>query len=132
MMRCSRKVFLFATGFILLSKIASSASGFDFSVDHLGMWGQPRRMFHSEPFSLTPVGYQPIGLNLKTSDILPAFMTLHDETLASRRRIYQNRLFTLEYQRDEYVFSIGSESRSVEEQVEFIRRLLKLKKETAE
>jgi len=132
MKRYSRKVFLLAAGFILLSHIVCLASGFEIVTANIGLSGLSKTAFSRKSFSLNPVSYTKKSFEFKTPDIMPTFMILYNETLTARRRVNHNRILLLDYQRDEYLFSIGSESRPLEEQVEYVKRLLKLKKEAAE
>jgi hypothetical protein len=62
-------------------------------------------------------------------DFAPSFLNILNTTLDERNKINQQRLFNLDRERSAYLYSIGSQERPLNEQIEFLKQQLKKKRQ---
>jgi hypothetical protein len=83
-----------------------------------------KSLFDSESFHLKPVIFRNKSFLQTDFNISDAFNRILDYTLGERHKLNQQRLFVLDRERDDLLYSIGAENRPLADQLVFLRRQL--------
>jgi len=86
-------------------------------------------LFSSDFFKYNPIEYFYRDFETAKYNFASDFLETLNISTRTKQKIVQQCLFTLDRERDDYLFRIGAQNRPLDEQLEFVKRQLKKKQE---